>query len=974
MRAGAAAFLFATVAAAAFVAGQPPEPRDVPPLVYVGDSYFPPFEFRDSNGRPAGYNIQLVEMLASETGRSVDFRLGAWSDAVAAIDSGRADIASMAWSPDRARRYDSVATIWDMHTALLFRSGRARYPTGLDDLQGETLALLEGGWAHERVLKIPPASRPRIRPAADQFQAIRSLLAGEATVVAGNGLALRHIAAQFDIRDLVETPLTRTEYVLVTGKGRSQEFAAWTAAFERLRNSPRMSQLIERTLTVAPPPSPFATQLRRLGAIALGLLGVAAGAFAWSTVLQSRVRARMRDIERGSIERRALADALSSSDARFRAMFESARVGILLFDGRGRIAFANPAAATALRADISELLGADRVTPGRSCFGPDLQPLSAAAEPPHVAARERRSVAGQVLGFSLPGSPERFWLSVDASPILAADGSVLEVMCTVADVTEARRMREERERFFEVSPSLLAVFDAEGRVRWLSPASRRVLGREPAEFEGSPFWDHVDPSDRSMVKRAVQELRQGASDIEIRLKHGDGSTRWTLWNAVSDPVNEVVFAAGLDITERREAERQIQHLAYHDALTGLPNRQLFADRLQTAVTHARRRDEGLAVFFVDLDHFKVINDSLGHSTGDAVLKEIATRLRAALRDEDTVARLGGDEFTALISGLQSPDDLLRIAQKIQSVVRESLHLDGRELTLSASIGVGVFPQDGETAEQLLRNSDLAMYRAKELGRDGVQFYTPGMGQRVIEHLNLETRLRRGLAAGELYVAYQPIVRIATGLTETYEALVRWRDPARGEIPPSDFIAAAEATGLVADIGRFVISRATSEMRATDGAPRVSVNVSVRQFHDPDLVSSIAQALRASGLPADRLEVEITETVAMKDPERADRILHALRDLGVRLWMDDFGTGYSSLSNLRRLPLDGVKIDRSFIADLQNERRAQGIVTAIIVMAHEMELEVVAEGVESEGQLDFLRQHGCDLAQGYLLGRPAPIPG
>jgi diguanylate cyclase (GGDEF)-like protein/PAS domain S-box-containing protein len=534
-------------------------------------------------------------------------------------------------------------------------------------------------------------------------------------------------------------------------------------------------------------------------------------------------------------------------------------------------------------------------------------------------------------------------------------------------LAERQKLTAERDRFFEVSQTLHVVLDAQGTIRWVSPAAKRILGRAPEDFVGTKVWEHLDLDEETAHREILPRLKTGATDIELRLKHRDGTKRWTLWNAAPDPLGELVFAAGLDISERRKAEHQIEHLAYHDALTGLPNRHLFVDRLDNALTRAQRTEETLAVLFVDIDHFKSINDSLGHTAGDVLLRTIALRLRSSLRTEDTVARLGGDEFTVLVSGLKDPNDLLRLAQKIHSTIKVPVDVASRELTVSASIGVGLYPQDGETAQQLLRG--LAMYRAKELGRDRTQFYTAAMSARLLEHMNLEARLRRALGAGELFLAYQPIVRLATSQVESREALLRWRDPDHGTIQPSEFIGIAEATNLISDIGHRVIALACAATVFRPEAERVSINLSGRQFHDPGLLEIVDRSLRDSGLSPSRLEFEITETVAMQDLERADLILEALRKRGIRLMMDDFGTGHSSLSNLRRLPLHAVKIDRSFVADLPGETRARGIVTAIIAMAHHLGLEVIAEGVETEEQLAFLKAEGCDSAQGFLLGRP-----
>ena len=811
----------------------PASPR--PTLIYAGDAYFPPFEYKDAAGKAHGFNVQLVTQAAADAGYDVEFRLGAWPEAIKSLDEKRADLAAVAYSSERAERYDLLSPIWNMHLSLLFPPGRASYPSTLEDLSGERVALIERGFIQEALLKLPIEKQPRFRLCADQFEAVQKLIAGEATMVAGNGLALRHIAAQFGLHDLIEVDVASTSYYLVALKGRGGELKPLSEALERIRASPRMSGIVESTLTIAPPPVPFTRQIEKYAFAIVALVLVAAGAFVWSALLQREVRARTNELERGLAER--------------------------------------------------------------------------------------------------------------------------------------QKLTAERDRFFEVSQTLHVVLDGSGTIRWVSPASKRILGKAPEDFVGTKVWEHLDVDEETARREVLPRLITGASDIELRLKHRDGSKRWTLWNAAPDPMGGLVFAAGLDISERRKAEHQIEHLAYHDALTGLPNRHLFVDRLDNALTRAQRTEETLAVLFIDIDHFKSINDSLGHTAGDVLLRTIALRLRSTLRTEDTVARLGGDEFTVLVSGVKDPNDLLRLAQKLHSTIKVSVEVASRELTVSASIGVGLYPQDGETAEQLLRNADLAMYRAKELGRDRTQFYTAAMSARLLEHLNLEARLRRALGAGELFLAYQPIIRLKTKQVEAREALLRWRDPDRGTIQPSEFIGIAEATNLISEIGRHVIALACAATVSRPEGERVSINLSGRQFHDPALLETVDKALRESGLPPGRLEFEITETVAMQDLERADLILESLQKRGIRLLMDDFGTGHSSLSNLRRLPLHAVKIDRSFVADLPGEKRARGIVTAIISMAHHLGLEVIAEGVETEEQLAFLEAEGCDSAQGFLLGRP-----
>ncbi|MEO8501418.1 MAG: diguanylate cyclase, partial [Vicinamibacteria bacterium] len=752
-----------------------------PKLIYAGDAYFPPFEYKDAAGKAQGFNIQFVTLAATESGYDVEFRLGSWPEAMKSLEERRADIAAVAYSGERAERYDLLSPIWNMHLSLLFPPGRTSYPSNLEELSGERVALIERGFLHETLLKLPVEKQPRFRLCADQFEAVQKLIAGEATMVAGNGLALRHIAAQLGLRDLIEVDVASTSYYLVALKGRGNELKPLSDALERIRASPQMSGIVESTLTIAPPPVPFTQQIQKYALAIVALILVAGGAFVWSALLQREVRARTIELERGLAER--------------------------------------------------------------------------------------------------------------------------------------QKLTAERDRFFEVSQTLHVVLDNQGSIRWVSPASKRILGRAPEDFVGTKVWEHLELDEESARREILPRLRTGATDIELKLRHRDGSVRWTLWNAAPDPLGELVFAAGLDISERRQAEHQIEHLAYHDALTGLPNRHLFVDRLDNALTRAQRTEETLAVLFVDIDHFKAINDSLGHTAGDVLLRTIALRLRSTLRTEDTVARLGGDEFTILVSGVKDPNDLLRLAHKLHSTIKVPVDVASRELTVSASIGVGLYPQDGETAEQLLRNADLAMYRAKELGRDRTQFYTAAMSARLLEHMNLETRLRRALSAGELFLAYQPIIRLGTKRVEAREALLRWCDPDRGTIQPSEFIGIAEATNLISEIGHRVIAMACAATVTRPESERVSINLSGRQFHDPALLDMVDKALRESGLAPDRLEFEITETVAMQDLERADVILESLHKRGIRLLMDDFGTGHSSLSNLRRLPLHAVKIDRSFVSDL-----------------------------------------------------------
>jgi diguanylate cyclase (GGDEF)-like protein len=444
----------------------------------------------------------------------------------------------------------------------------------------------------------------------------------------------------------------------------------------------------------------------------------------------------------------------------------------------------------------------------------------------------------------------------------------------------------------------------------------------------------------------------------------------------SGGVLEIVCTFG-DVTERRRAHEQVRYLAYHDTLTELPNRDLFLDRLGVALVQGQRRQQGGALLFLDLDDFKVINDSLGHAVGDAGLRTVALRLKGALREADTVARFGGDEFTVLLPGAEDPEVVGRVASKLHEAVRRPIVLDGRELGFAVSIGAALFPQDGRDVETLLKNADAAMYHAKSRGRGRTEFYTSALGARASIQLEADARLRQAVALGELELHYQPVVRLTDGVVDGYEALIRWRHPQRGLLPPADFIPAAEAAmGAIHDVGSWVLKTACRDLRRLPEAPgppsRVAVNLSARQFHTGDIVEQVQGAVAAGGIVSSRLELEITESVALHGQESTVEALRALKALGVRIAIDDFGTGYSSLSYLRRFPIDTLKVDRSFVRDAADSADASAIVRAIIAVGHQLGLRVVAEGIETREQLRLLRLLGCDAAQGYFFCVPVPL--
>ncbi len=425
--------------------------------------------------------------------------------------------------------------------------------------------------------------------------------------------------------------------------------------------------------------------------------------------------------------------------------------------------------------------------------------------------------------------------------------------------------------------------------------------------------------------------------------------------------------------ERMHAEDALKFVASHDGLTGLPNRALFIQRLGHAIAQAQRHGRRLSVLFVDLDRFKVINDTLGHDIGDELLREMAARMTANVRKTDTVARLGGDEFVVLLEEISSPAMVRKIARKLLGSLAKGALIASRELSITASIGVSTFPEDGADAHALLKSADIAMYRAKELGRNVFQFYSAALNVHTIEHLTLESDLRRALERDELLLHYQPQYDVSTGTLTGFEALVRWQHPERGLVPPADFIPIAEETGLVVPIGEWVLMTACSTQRAwtEGGLPdlRMSVNLSARQLMRGELLRDIARILRQTRCTVTKLDLEITESMVMHNPDHAVTFLGQLKEMGVQVTIDDFGTGYSSLAYLQRLPIDRLKIDRSFVAEIPGDAGSMAITRAVIAMAQSLSLDVIAEGVETREQLEFLSKHGCHEMQGFYFSRP-----
>jgi diguanylate cyclase (GGDEF)-like protein/PAS domain S-box-containing protein len=676
----------------------------------------------------------------------------------------------------------------------------------------------------------------------------------------------------------------------------------------------------------------------------------------------------------GAIERSRTYDALRASETRHRLLFERNLAGVFRNTLDGEILDCNDA--------LAEMLGYESHT---ELIGLNARDLYFRGEEREGLIDLIRSAGGipnlEICLRRRGGEPVWLLESVHAVFDHTLGENVLEG--TMIDITDrklaenALRDSEARYRLIaENSTDMISRSTPRGRFLYVSDAARQILGYTPNEMIGHSIFEYALPEDHPILRRV--DLFDTPQTFSYRVRRKDGEVIWfeSRNRALRDANGNVteVVAVSRDVSERRRAEEQIEYQAYHDALTGLPNRALFRDRLTIALAHAKRQQSPVALMFLDLDRFKNVNDTLGHSLGDELLKVIAGRLSAVLREEDTIARMGGDEFTVLIANITSEADTPFIAQKLLDAVAQPLGIEGHELFITTSIGIAVYPNDGDSAEALLKNADNAMYRAKEIGRSSYQLSAVSTSERSVDRLSMENALRHAIDRGEFVLHYQPQIRTDTMEVVGMEALLRWNRPEHGIVMPEMFIPLAEETRLILPIGEWVLREACRQAKQWPKPLRLAVNLSPRQFQQSDLRTMIRAALDESSLDANLLELEITESTAMHNTERTLATMRGLREMGVRIALDDFGTGHSALNYLRSFPIDSVKIDQAFVHEIEVSASDRAIVSAVIAMAHGMNLRVTAEGVETEAQFAFLREQGCEEVQGFLFGRPSAAPG
>lgn len=680
--------------------------------------------------------------------------------------------------------------------------------------------------------------------------------------------------------------------------------------------------------------------------------------------------------------------ALRASEERFRATFNQAAVGLAHVGRDLRYLLVNKKLCDILGYSAEELL--QRTA----------REISHPEDRDAATAERMRMLAGEIDTLSVEKRYLRkdggtVWVTLTASVVHSASGASEYEVAVYEDITqrkaveEALKESEARHRaVIENAAEGLIILDADGRIISTNSSAERILGLHKDQLIGtvlgaaeySAFREDGSPWPVE-TRPAVTTLRTGEPQSNVVMGHRKpgGSLIWISINSrplgrVGDRPSGVVISF-IDVTEQRSFEERLTFLAQNDTLTGLPNRALLLDRLGQALTRAARRHSVVGVMLFDLDRFKEINDSLGHSAGDAVLREVAGRVRRALRDADTVARLGGDEFCVVLEDCDGRERLAITASKLQRLFDEPIAAEGREIFAAISIGLAAYPEDGDSIEDLIKHADTAMYDAKRDGGNAHRFYSRDRHSRPADRLHVGAALRRAIDRNELVLHYQPQIEIGTGRPVGVEALLHWRHPELGMLPPKEFIHIAEETGLIVPIGEWVLKTACAEARAWQqaGLPHltVGINLSARQFRDAQLIGKIAATLAVTGLGPRHLELEITETVIMSETGHTINVLTRLADLGVRVSIDDFGTGYSSLAYLKRFPVHKLKIDRAFVRDIQNSRDDAAIAQAIITLAKTLDLGVVAEGVETSEQLAFLANLGCDQYQGFYFSSALP---
>jgi len=664
---------------------------------------------------------------------------------------------------------------------------------------------------------------------------------------------------------------------------------------------------------------------------------------------------------------------LTSSENKYKRIVENLNEGIWVIDHYHNIRFVNQALADMLGYSIEEMLG-------RSVF--NFSSKSNQQILKEQLAQRRKGLSSVYEVEVLHKKGHAVLIQVESAPYLddqkKFDG-VVEGIKDMSDIRSQQLKLKMLSSAVEQSGSMVLITDKSANIEYANPKICEVTEYEKEELVGinAKIFQPED-LDMQVINDLWESINNGEDcQGEMQLRKKDGEKIWVLMSisSITNEQNKITHFVSVfeDVSQLKEAHLRMEELAYVDSLTGLANRVLFRDRLEQVLKSLQRSEVSAALLYLDLDEFKRINDSLGHDVGDAVLMKVAETLRQCVRYQDTVARMGGDEFVILLTDIDGMSGASSVARKIIDVMSDPVHLLKNEILISPSIGITLAPTDSLNADILLKNADMAMYKAKSLGRNNFQFFTEEMNTQIVDHLTIENDLRRALETDELYIKYQPKCDMKSKKLVGVEALIRWNHPKKGELSPEYFIPIAETAGLMIKLGKWVLRNACKEIKKLEQRGladiELAVNLSTRQFRDPNLIETIQMALAESDFRAVKLELEITETTLMEQIDHAVDLLDQIKSLGISLTIDDFGTGYSSLNYLKRLPIDTLKIDKEFVSDIPADKDDMEISAAVIVMAHKLGLNVVAEGVATEEQWAFLEKNRCDIAQGYLMGKP-----
>jgi diguanylate cyclase (GGDEF)-like protein/PAS domain S-box-containing protein len=932
-------------------------------IIVVGiDALFPPYEFIEE-GQPTGYNVDLIRAVSRVMGFSVEIRYGPWAEIRTAFENGEIDVlAGLFFSEERDKIVDFSTAHNFVAPGIFLRDNSS--VSSLEDLTGKQVIVQDQDIIDD---ELTADGRFELIRVDAPVNALRLLAGGEydAVVLSSKYQGLYYVD-QLGLSNLkaIDLDFEPRSYHFAVLDGRSDLLLRLNEGLNILRATGESRQLYEHWFGLYEPPSPWERVQPYLGIGGAILIIVIAMILLWVWSLRQQVQNR-------TIE-------LQESEERYRYLVEKAVEGVLVLVGQ-KIVFSNPQAQkitgyTGL--DLEEMQFTDLI------YSADLEKVIQVYQSNVVGKLDELTGPVRIMDKN----KNIHWANTHFSKIRWETTSA--ILLFFSDISEQKfaedALREREETFrllYEEAPLSYLALDENGNIVNVNKVWESTFGYEFHQVVGRWFGDLLNEESANAFQRSFENYKdeQSIQNAEFVALRKDGENLIiSMEGRVSHDIHgnfKNIHCILHDVTGRKKAEDRLRFMASHDALTKLPNRSMFSDRLSRALARASRFRQYVAVMFMDLDGFKSVNDAFGHKSGDLLLQIVANRLRQCVREIDTVARMGGDEFAILLEGISKPVDVTPIAEKILASISAPFLMEGNEVFVTTSVGISIYPTNGDTPKTLLQNADTAMYRAKHQGKNNYQFYSIEMAVRALERLSLGTRLRHAVDRNELTLFYQPIIELERNKTIGVEALIRWRKFENGLVSPKDFIPLAEETGLIQPIGEWVLLKACEQILAWQrvGYPafRVSVNLSARQFNRHSLIPVLNRVLEKTKIDPALLELELSENIVFRDIDETLILLQDLKKIGVRLAIDDFGTGYSTLNQLARFPFDVLKIDQIFAKSILENEKEAAVVSGIISIASELGLAVVAEGVETKAQLDFYRSQGCRLIQGYYFSRPLP---